>query len=202
VSKRFFSLLTLVLALVIFVGCSDDDDPTGPGDTISNTLTIDATSYTDWVYFSFSEDAIITVVDPMASNAWDLAFLRNHFRTNSGMSGNAMGGVIDMGNIEFATIDEAPETGFAVDDSVMVLDQGSMPPQYIWVAGSSVLDSAFVVSDNMPPTVDPTDRKFVLKTGDGMYVKLWFRSYYDAEANSGYVRFDYEYQPDGGRMFD
>ena len=114
----------------------------------------------------------------MTSNDWDIAFLRYHFRTNSGRSGNGMGGVVDAGIVDFASITKAPATGYAADDSVQVLDQGSMPPEYIWVAGSSALDIAFATSENMPPTIDPTNRIFTLKTSDGKHAKLWFRNYY------------------------
>ena len=53
---------------------------------------IDATSYSEWVYFSFTSGEIIEIEDPSSSNQWHLGIMRNHFRTNSGQSGNGIGG--------------------------------------------------------------------------------------------------------------
>ena len=53
---------------------------------------IDASSYTEWVYFSFSTGEIVDVEDYENSSDWDLGVMRNHFRTNSGQSGNGFGG--------------------------------------------------------------------------------------------------------------
>ncbi|MDP8238794.1 MAG: HmuY family protein [Candidatus Hatepunaea meridiana] len=169
---------------------------------ITGDLTVDATSYTDWVYFSFSQGAVITVEAPMTSNAWDLGLLRNHFRTNSGTSGNGQGGVYDAGVVNFASITEAPADGYAADDSIEVIDQNSMPPEYIWIPGSSVLDEAFVMSGGMPPSIDPTNHIYIIRTGDGKYAKVWFKNYYNVEGNSGHISIQYAYQSDDGRSLE
>ena len=45
----------------------------------------------------------------------------------------------------------------------------------------------------------PTDYIYVVKTGTGKYAKVWFKSYYSATNLSGYVTFQYKYQPDGSK---
>ena len=53
---------------------------------------IDASSFTDWTYFSFETNSIVEVPNPESSLNWDLAFKRNHIKTNSGLSGQGLGG--------------------------------------------------------------------------------------------------------------
>ena len=59
---------------------------------IDTVLTIDASNYSNWVYFSFEQAAVIDVGNPEESMEWDVAFQRKHIRTNSGLSGIGSGG--------------------------------------------------------------------------------------------------------------
>ena len=55
-------------------------------------VTIPATSYTEWVYYSFENHSIVDVENPENSLDWDIALQRKHIRSNSGLSGIGMGG--------------------------------------------------------------------------------------------------------------
>ena len=59
-------------------------------------VTIDASSYSDWIYYSLSNHSIIDCSqneDNCANSYdWDLAFQRKHIRTNSGLAGSGNGG--------------------------------------------------------------------------------------------------------------
>ena len=55
-------------------------------------VTIPATSYSDWVYFSIEQNSTVEIADPENSLDWDLAFQRKHIKTNSGLSGSGNGG--------------------------------------------------------------------------------------------------------------
>jgi hypothetical protein len=55
-------------------------------------ITIPATSYSEWIYFSFNSNEIIEINNPESSLEWDLAFQRKHIKTNSGLSGSGQGG--------------------------------------------------------------------------------------------------------------
>jgi len=59
---------------------------------IDTVLTIDASNYSNWVYFSFEQASVIDVENPEESMEWDVAFQRKHIRTNSGLSGIGSGG--------------------------------------------------------------------------------------------------------------
>lgn len=61
---------------------------------IDTVLTIDASSYSNWVYFSFEQAEVIDVENPEESMEWDVAFQRKHIRTNSGLSGLGNGGAL------------------------------------------------------------------------------------------------------------
>lgn len=186
-------LMSLAAAMVVFFSSCDDntDEP-----ALLNTVTteVTATSYTDWVYYSLSQDTIVSVTDPATSNAWDLAFMRNHIRTNSGSSGNGNGGALDAGVVDFDAYALAPETGYAADDSVSAFNMTTM--EYSNVAASSVLESWGAFNDAMPPVFEISNKVFVVKTAEGKYAKVTFLSYYGS-VGSGQITFKYVYQPDG-----
>ena len=52
-----------------------------------NTIDIDASDYNSWVYFSLSDGIIVDIIEPESSLNWDLAFKRNHIKTNGGLAG-------------------------------------------------------------------------------------------------------------------
>ena len=56
------------------------------------TAYINASSFVDWAYFSFNTNSEVNIVNPETSLDWDLAFKRNHVKTNSGLSGQGLGG--------------------------------------------------------------------------------------------------------------
>ena len=64
--------------------------------SIDETILINSSSFSDWKYFSFSSGNIqeIIIDNPEENLDWDLGVMRNHFRTNSGKSGIAYGGVM------------------------------------------------------------------------------------------------------------
>jgi len=57
---------------------------------------IEAYDYDLWIYYSFESGSEIVINNPESSLDWDIAFKRNHIKTNSGLSGigNA-GGYVD-----------------------------------------------------------------------------------------------------------
>ena len=59
---------------------------------IDTVITVDASSYFNWVYFSFDQGDVVEIENPENSLEWDLAFQRKHIRTNGGLSGSGYGG--------------------------------------------------------------------------------------------------------------
>lgn len=184
--------LLLFSSVLIFASCEKDDND--PLKLEAFTVQIDATSYTDWVFFSFSTGDEVTVADPQTSSDWDIGIKRNHFKTNSGTSGNGNGGAYDAGVVDFDTYSEAPASGYTVDTSIDVFNFGTMTetPE----PGNALLETWGEFTDEMPPTLVPSDKVFVIKTADGKYARIIVQNYYGANG-SGYVTFTYAYQPDG-----
>ena len=185
------TLITLVFALGILCCQKEELNPAESG-----TYMINASSYEDWAYFSFSEGDSVSVANPESSYDWDLGFQRLKIRTNSGTSGPGDGGAINMGAIEFDSLTEAPEQGYVVDTMVIWMP-GS--PHEDTVSMNPELEDWFNMSEEMPPTITAKDTVFVIKTADGKFVKIKFLDYYDQEGHSGFITFKYSYQPDGSR---
>ena len=55
-------------------------------------VTLPATSYTEWVYYSFETHEVVDITNPESSLDWDIAMQRKHIRSNSGLAGIGFGG--------------------------------------------------------------------------------------------------------------
>ncbi|ACF13473.1 hypothetical protein Ctha_1008 [Chloroherpeton thalassium ATCC 35110] len=201
--KKHLSFILAALLLIGTVGCDDDDDDAGSATTESEsaTMLIDATSYSHWVYFSFETGDSVQISDPKTSDEWDLAFMRYYLRTNSGSSGNALGGIYNAGKVELSSVTEAPESGYVVDDSISVVDHSTYT--YTNIAASSELAGWMSFdTESMPPEPIYSDSIYVVKTGQGKYAKIHLKDYYGGDGTtSAMIEFDYVFQPDGSQTF-
>jgi hypothetical protein len=196
--RKIFCLLTIII--LFQAGCNNDDDDQPIESLI---FEIKATSSSDWKYFSFSKNDTIIVTDPMNSNEWDLAFQRYRIKTNGGESGSGMGSAANSylkGQAGFDALMLVPDTTtFVEDDSIQIaIQQGYAiyvvnPALYNWFSIELAAQGTQIV---------PTDYVFIVKTADGRYAKVWFKSYYSASDISGYVSFQYKYQPDGSKKLE
>lgn len=66
------SLVALVLGLFIFSSFNSSDEDIATAGEIKTHQFLDARSYTNWVYFSFSKNEIVTVTDVQADKNWDI----------------------------------------------------------------------------------------------------------------------------------
>ena len=121
-------LLTLLPLLVFAVGCSDDDDPVGPGPALpDNTATstwneaggywsstLDASDYDAFMGFSFeTKDTTVSALAGVLATGWDIAFKREAVKLNGGASTNNEGDVegADLGAVSFAGVTIADTAG-------------------------------------------------------------------------------------------
>ena len=196
--KKIFYVLTLVISLA--TGCSKENS-NPPIESIS--FEVNSTSSTTWKYFSFAKNDTIKISDPLTSQDWDLAFQRYRIKTNGGMSGNGQGCAANSylrGQTGFDALKTVPDTAtFSTDESVSIaVQQGYAtyvinPEIYTWFTMELATQGTQIV---------PSDYIFFVKTGDGKFAKVWFKSYYSAENLSGYVTFQYKYQPDGSKNLE
>ena len=84
-------------------------------------VNIDASSYNNWVYFSFEQASVVEIDNPENSLDWDVAFQRKHIRTNSGLSGIENGGAyVDSSS---TWIDTWDTTSSVPDDANYMVDE-------------------------------------------------------------------------------
>lgn len=197
------ALFTIVAATVM--SCKEDTEPPQTGSGLESTIvTIDATSFSDWTYFSFEQGKTVEVTDFATDMNWDIGFHRMNIRLNCGKSGVGKGGSQAMGTTDFVSIKTAPEDGYSLNDEISIpIDLTSMPPLMDTVPGDTVLakwvNRTFV---NQGPIYVPTEEIFVVKTANGKYVKLLLKDYYNANSESGYITMKYVYQNDGSTKLD
>jgi hypothetical protein len=194
------SIYFVLVVILLVAACKKTDNKTP---IQSQNFTINSTNSTAWKYFSFEKNDTITVTDPTTSSAWDLAFQRYRIKTNGGASGNGMGSVANSfmkGQTGFDDLKAVPDTStFEVDASMQIaIQQGYAtyivnPEIYTWFSIELAPAGTQIV---------PTDYIYIVKTGTGKYAKVWFKSYYSAANVSGYVTFQYKYQPDGSKNLE
>ncbi len=143
------------------------------------------------------------VSDPLTSSEWDLAFQRYRIKTNGGRSGNGTGSAANSylkGQTGFNQLTVIPDTTtFVKDDSIEIaVQQGYAtyvvnPGLYTWFSIELAAQGTQIV---------PTDYIYIVKTASGKFAKVWFKSYYSATNVSGFVTFQYKYQPDGSKNLE
>jgi hypothetical protein len=196
--KKIVYLSVAVIGL--FISCKKED--TNPV-IQSQTFEINSTKSTTWKYFSFEKNDTITVSNPASSTDWDLAFQRYRIKTNGGKSGNGMGSAANSyqkGQTGFDALKLVSDTAtFVADDSIQIaIQQGYAtyvvnPEIYTWFTIELATQGTQIV---------PSDYIYIVKTGTGKYAKVWFKSYYSIANVSGYVTFQYKYQPDGSKILE
>jgi hypothetical protein len=127
-------------------------------------------------------------------------FQRYRIKTNGGKSGSGSGSAANSfkkGQTGFDALTIVSDTAtFAKDDSISIaVQQGYAyyvvnPALYTWFTLEFATQGTQIV---------PSDYIYIVKTATGKYAKVWFKSYYSATILSGYVTFQYKYQPDGSK---
>lgn len=135
-NRRYVRILPLALALTAAIGCSDDDKgPTDPIDTGFSEGTVedngtfvtslDASSYDDFVGFSFADRSIQHDVATIVGSSWDIAFRREDVTmdlTSSTTKGARLAGMefsqVDAGDVPPAESQSWQGGGvaYAIDD--------------------------------------------------------------------------------------
>ena len=213
ISKTQLRRLPVSLILTFTaIGCAQDiqplGDPAGRDATSSNnasivtvggageenSATIDATDYELWIYLDLESGLIVNPVDPESGELvnfkapeenleWDLAFQRFKVKSNCGISGTGDMIGVRLSGVDFATLSDAPTTGYVVDaeDS----DDLDTDPDYIFLGDPPWYDYAGAPSH----ALSPSDAVYVVRSVDGNYFKVQFTAYYDAPGTSGFPAF-------------
>lgn len=189
--------LLMVLAILAFglTACEDDDDK--EQQTTATEVTIDASDWENWVYFSFETGAVVrtSAVTPDADthNDWDIAFHLWDVRTNSGASGPGTAGAYDANTTDFDAVTSA-SVSFTSDETGTVYT--GMPPtgQNTMTVGLSSVLAGFLNIDlaTQPPLMELTNKVFIVKTIDGKYVKMQVTDFWNDSGAYGHIKLKYE----------
>ncbi|MDR0510434.1 MAG: HmuY family protein [Rikenellaceae bacterium] len=195
---KTFRIMAVTMAVATLVACDKKKEPQQP--VVGNTEEkyIDATSQTDWHYFSLTTGQIVGS-GPEADNAiwgartdWDLAVRRYNVRTNSGAftTVNALGGVHTFdAATTFASVTRVPANAvFAADESIT--SQGMSGPTTVVRSQAQVVLVLPPAAGGSGMTYEETP-VYIFRTADGSnYYKLKFTRYFNDGGTSGHVVFN------------
>ena len=143
--------------------------------------TIEAPEQDRWRYFDFSRGSVVEDPGPVG---WDLAVQRFTIIVNGGEGFAGTGGVLDLGEVAFDGVVEAPEAGYQVNLAARDTVNPAFRRWYDYGFTSHLLT--------------PKPRVYVVRTADGRFAKLEILSYYCPGATPGCLTIRYLYQGGGG----
>lgn len=160
----------------------------GKGLTGEIIYRIDASSSEEWVYFDFSNGSVVEIPD-RSSLYWDIGFKRISIISNGGETNpEGMGGIMELKNIRFESVIEAPESGYTVDTMISPMDAEN-PAIKEWYEYSY-----------WTHILKPKNSVYVIRTADGRYAKMQILKYYCGRLPGCYT-IKYVYQGNGSRKF-
>jgi|TARA_B110000438_G_C15615836_1_gene564286 hypothetical protein len=175
--------------------------------TNNPVIKVNATSKDSWTLLDFASGKSHTITDPdtdkekLKTLKWDLGFQRTKIITNSGdtnSSGNV--GVVNLGQVDFNTITEAPEAGYIQDKRKWgkILNK-SISNWYNYRTRTHNIESQKYV--------------YAVRNSEGKYFKMKILNYYCLKKESdcatsmcnrneaACLTIEYVFQPNGDRLF-
>jgi len=180
--------LVAILLVVLSLQCEPPPgypvsrlEPVEVGERLHGPATVTLDASAGWVYFSFATASTIHAPGPLD---WDIAFRRFHVMVNGGVGFPGHGAVADLGEIDLEAVLVAPDTGW-VDRAARDSTNEAIARWYNYSFTSHLLT--------------PRPRAYAIRTADGRFALLRFRSYYCDDGRPGCITFEYVYQGDGSR---
>ena len=195
--------------MLLFFSCDNLFNPNSHGESLGEphpepigvNEMIDATSFSAWNYYRITDDSLLSIPLVLGewdnSFSWDIAFQRNHIRTNSGTSGIGNAGayvdsvetwngtVFNSLNDIDSQFDYFPDTTLNTfyDSYNHIFSEGSSNPS---------LETWARIDTTNNYTALFTNNKLIIRTADGeSFYKIWPFDYYDENNNSGYISLIY-----------
>ncbi|MCA9484881.1 MAG: hypothetical protein KC553_14215 [Nitrospina sp.] len=165
------------------------EEPEAPSNIIpSRFALINATSEENWTYFDFSRGKQVDIFDS-SSREWDLAFRRGNVMTNGGATNKfGKGGVLDLGEVDFDSIDQVPNRPFIPDTSTRTETKNEALAQ--WYKYNYITHK-----------LTPRKNVYIIRSADGKYAKVQFLGFYCANKEPGCVQIRYTFQNTGDANF-
>jgi hypothetical protein len=204
--KKSNLLLAILLSSICLSSCDKENDKEEklPGSVTKHEY-LNATSYTDWVYFSFEKGTIVEVTDYKNDLSWDIAFHRGDIRLNGGESGSGQGAAINTNATDWDSVKEAPSSGYVADKTgtITTAFTGSGIETGEQSFSQTLTTWLTIDTSNPPPVYTYHNWIYVIKAADGKYVKLQIYDYKDAKNVAGaYISFKYQYNASGSSKFE
>ena len=211
-NNKCIVLLGALFILIIFQGCDNGTDTGGYSESTYD-IEINASEYNKWIFFSFEIGDTLTIDNPENSLDWDIAFKRNHIKTNGGLSGAGDAcGIVDDTQIWTMELFESTEdlpTDFICqfDDMIegnLMTQQGCycgtldqvgcedllLPNDFIDCVKNPALDTwGWFDSER---NLNVTNYMMFIKDINGNYIKFWPLSYEDANGQAGFIDIIYQ----------
>lgn len=188
----------------MFDGLYDDEVPKTETEMTTGQFSINASSYSQWVYINLHDMSVKNVditTDSITGEAnfaepedWDIAIHKFNLKTNSGSAIET----------EYTSIDDLkaagslPDSTFKPDtwyDQKVIIDLSGMMSGNIKYCPSYVNDvvARWITSSGMPPTYTTSDKVYVVRLKDGTDAAIHFDTYMDNDGTKGYITCSYEY---------
>ncbi|MDR1200267.1 MAG: HmuY family protein [Tannerellaceae bacterium] len=203
--KKSQLIFAILLSAICLSSCSNDDDDEKLSGNVNKYEYLNATSYTDWVYFSFEKGEIRTVTDYKNDLSWDIAFHRGDVRLNGGDSGKGAGAAINTNKTEWNLVTEAPSSGYISDKMGTITTAFTGTGIETEEQSFSQILATWLTIDtsNPPPVYTYHNWVYIVKAANGKYVKLQIYDYKDAKNAAGaYISFKYQYNASGSSQFE
>ncbi len=162
---------------------------------IDTMVTIDASNYYDWTYFSIEEGSVVDIPNPESSLDWDFAIQRKHIKTNGGLSGIGNGGAFVDSSItwieEWDNIHDLPNNVFLEADTL--LNDFYNPITHMFDEGikNPALNSWGWFDENYQLNVTHYSL-FILAANGQDVIKFWPYNYYNQNGQGGNISIRYQ----------
>ena len=151
-------------------------------------VTINASSETDWVYFSLSQGRTLEIKDP-TSIEWDLAFRRGKVITNGGATNKfGQGAALNLGEIPFHDVLKVQKEDYVQDSRRKTESENKELNSWYKY---NFLTHKLTARENV----------YALKSAKGKFAKIQFLSFYCENGETGCIKMRYVYQSNGTRGF-
>jgi len=161
---------------------------------VDTLVTINASSYSNWIYYSLDNHSIVNIENPENSLEWDLAFQRKHIRTNSGLSGIGNGGAYVDSTIVWSqewNNNTLPDDIFFSVDTTLNDFYDFTTHTFGEGIKNPALNSWGWFDDDYHLNV--TNYVFHVLAADGVnVVKFWLQDYYNQTNQGGYIQLRYQ----------
>ena len=162
---------------------------------IDTVVTIDASNYSNWTYFSLSQASIVDIQNPENSLDWDIALQRKHIRTNSGLAGIGNGGAYVDSSItwinQWNSIDSVSNNIVWSVDTLLNDFYDPVTHYFVQDVKNSALNSWGWFDESY--TLNVTHYVLFVKSANGEDIfKFWPFSYYNQNNQGGHISFRYQ----------